>query len=83
MIEEEVVRYTFIWGAPLENLKSTKEKIQEVCDIYAGVFGYKPEFFMFTLDYRMQFKFIVTTHSTEILLQNIREFRNEIVAQFH
>lgn len=83
LIEEEVVRYTFIWGAPLGNLKSTKEKIQEVCDIYAGVFGYKPEFFLFTLDYRMQFKFIVTTHSPEILLQNIREFRNEIVAKFH
>ncbi len=83
LIEEEVVRYTFIWGAPLGNLKSTKEKIQEVCDIYAGVFGYKPEFFLFTLDYRMQFKFIVTTYSPEILLQNIREFRNEIVAKFH
>ena len=83
LIEEEVVRYTFIWGAPLGDLKSTKEKIQEVCDIYTGVFGYKPEFFLYSLDYRMQFKIIITTHSTELLLKNIMIFRNEIVARFH
>jgi hypothetical protein len=83
LIEEEVVRYTFIWGAPLGDLKSTKEKIQGVCDIYSGVFGYKPEFFLYTLDYRMQFKIIITTHSTELLLKNVMKFRNELVAQFH
>ena len=83
LIEEEVVRYTFIWGAPLGDLKSTKGKIQEVCDIYAGVFGYKPEFFLYSLDYRMQFKMIITTHSTELLLKNVMKFRNEIVARFH
>ncbi|PWI48726.1 hypothetical protein CEE45_04885 [Candidatus Heimdallarchaeota archaeon B3_Heim] len=83
LIEEEVVRYTFIWGAPLGDLKTTKEKIQEVCDIYTGVFGYKPEFFLYSLDYRMQFKIIITTHSTELLLKNIMIFRNEIVARFH
>ncbi len=83
LIEEEVVRYTFIWGAPLGDLKSTKEKIQEVCVIYTGVFGYKPEFFLYSLDYRMQFKIIITTHSTELLLKNIMIFRNEIVARFH
>ena len=83
LIEEEVVRYTFIWGAPLGDLKSTKEKIQEVCDIYTGVFGYKPEFFLYSLDYRMQFKMIITTHSTELLLKNVMKFRNDIVARFH
>ena len=83
LIEEEVVRYTFEWGAPLGNLKIAKARIQEVCDIYAGVFGYKPEFFLYTLDYRMQFKFIITTHNSELLLQNLREFRDEIVARFH
>ncbi len=83
LIEEEVVRYTFIWGAPLGDLKSTKEKIQEVCDIYTGVFGYKPEFFLYSLDYRMQFKMIITTHSTELLLNNVMKFRNDIVARFH
>ncbi|MHA1976272.1 MAG: mechanosensitive ion channel family protein [Candidatus Hodarchaeales archaeon] len=83
LIEEEVVRYTFIWGAPFGDLKSTKEKIQEVCDIYTGVFGYKPEFFLYSLDYRMQFKLIITTHSTELLLKNVMKFRNDIVARFH
>ncbi len=83
LIEEEVVRYTFIWGAPLGDLKTTKERIQEVCDIYSGVFGYKPEFFLYSLDYRMQFKMIVTTHSTELLLKNIMNFRNDIVVRFH
>ncbi|UCG00697.1 MAG: mechanosensitive ion channel [Candidatus Heimdallarchaeota archaeon] len=83
LIEEEVVRYTFIWGAPIGDLKTTKQKIQEVCDIYAGLFGYKPEFFLYDLDYRMQFKFIVTTHNSEILIQNIRKFRNDIVSRFH
>ncbi len=83
LIEEEVVRYTFIWGAPYGDLKSTKDKIQEICDIYSGVFGYKPEFFLYSLDYRMQFKMIITTHSTELLMSNILNFRNDIVAQFH
>ena len=83
LIEEEVVRYTFNWGAPFGDLKTTKQKIQEVCDIYAGIFGYKPEFFLYNLDYRMQFKFIITTHNSEILIQNIREFRNRIVSCFH
>ncbi|MFX1515859.1 MAG: mechanosensitive ion channel family protein [Promethearchaeota archaeon] len=83
LIEEEVVRYTFLWGAPIGNLKITKQKIQEVCDIYAGIFGYKPEFFLYTFDYRMQFKFIITAHNSEILIQNIREFRDEIVSRFH
>ena len=83
LIEEEVVRYTFIWGAPLGDLKSTKEKIQEVCDIYTGVFGYKPEFFLYSLDYRMQFKLIITTHRTDLLLKNVMTFRNDIVARFH
>ncbi|MHA2345906.1 MAG: mechanosensitive ion channel domain-containing protein, partial [Candidatus Hodarchaeales archaeon] len=83
LIEEEVVRYTFVWGAPVGNLKTTKNKIQEVCDIYTGVFGFKPEFFLYSLDFRMQFKIIVTTHDPELLLKNIREFRNAIVEKFH
>ncbi|MFX0206823.1 MAG: mechanosensitive ion channel family protein [Candidatus Hodarchaeota archaeon] len=83
LIEEDVVRYTFLWGAPIGDLKSTKQKIQEVCDIYAGIFGYRPEFFLYTFNYRMQFKFIIATHSSETLISNIREFRNEIVSRFH
>jgi small-conductance mechanosensitive channel len=83
LIEEEVVSYTFLWGAPLSDLSSTKQKLQEVCDIYAGVFGYKPEFFLFSLGYRMKFLFIVTTYNPKILTNNIQEFRNEIVSRFH
>jgi small-conductance mechanosensitive channel len=83
LIEDEVVSYTFLWGAPLCDLSSTKQKLQEVCDIYAGVFGYKPEFFLFSLGYRMKFLFIVTTHNPKILSNNIQEFRNEIVSRFH
>lgn len=82
-IEEEVIRYTFVWGAPLGSLEMTKKRIQEVCDIYSGVFGFKPEFFLYSLDYRMQFKIIVTTHDPDLLLKNIREFRNNIVEKFH
>ena len=82
-IEEDVVWFTFIWGAPLGDLESTKQKIQSVCDIFAGVFGFTPEFFLYTMEYRMRFKFVIISHSSEILIQNIRDFRNEIVAQFH
>ncbi|MFX0125720.1 MAG: mechanosensitive ion channel family protein [Candidatus Hodarchaeota archaeon] len=81
--EEKVIRYSFNWGAPLGDVERTKYAIQEVCDVYTGVFGYKPEFFMYSIDYRMQFKIIVTTHSANLLIQNIREFRNEIVSRFH
>ena len=82
-IEEDVVCYTFLWGVPLGNLKQSKQKLHEVCDIYAGVFGFTPEFFLYSMGYRMQFKFVVTTHSSEILIKNIRDFRNDIVALFH
>ena len=82
-IEEDVVWYTFIWGAPLGDLEKSNEKIQSVCDIYAGVFGFAPEFFLYTMGYRMQYKFVIITHSSEILIQNIRDFRNDIVSQFH
>ena len=82
-IEEDVVWYTFTWGVPLGNLKQSKHKLQEVCEIYAGIFGFTPEFFLYTMGYRMQFKFVVITHNSEILFQNIRDFRNDIVAQFH
>ncbi|MHA1945978.1 MAG: mechanosensitive ion channel domain-containing protein [Candidatus Hodarchaeales archaeon] len=82
-IEEDVVWYTFTWGVPLGNLKQSKRKIKEVCEIYAGVFGFTPEFFLYTMGYRMQFKFVVITHNSEILIENIRDFRNDIVAQFH
>ena len=81
--EEDVIRYSFNWGAPLGDVEKAKYVLQEVCDIYTGVFGYKPEFFLYTLDYRMQFKIIVTTHNAELLIQNIRAFRNEIVSRFH
>ncbi|MFW9906708.1 MAG: mechanosensitive ion channel domain-containing protein [Candidatus Thorarchaeota archaeon] len=81
--EEKVIRYSFNWGAPLGDVERTKYTLQEVCDVYAGVFGYKPEFFLNSIDYRMQFKIIVTTHNAELLSQNIREFRNEIVSRFH
>ncbi|MFX0174260.1 MAG: mechanosensitive ion channel family protein, partial [Candidatus Hodarchaeota archaeon] len=80
LIEEKVVRYTFNWGAPLGDVTTTKYKIQEVCDIFTGVFGYKPEFFLYNIGYRMQFKFIVVTHNAEALIENINDFRNEIVA---
>ncbi len=81
--EDKVIRYSFNWGAPLGDVERTKRSLQEVCDIYTGVFGYKPEFFLHSLDYRMQFKIIITSHSAELLIQNIREFRNEIVSRFH
>ncbi len=83
LIEEEVVSYTFLWGTPIKDLQSTKQKLQEVCDIYARVFGYKPEFFLFSLGYRMQFLFVVTTHNPRILSKNIQKFCNEIVSRFH
>jgi len=83
LIEEKVVRYTFNWGAPLGDITTTKYKIQQVCDIYTGVFGYKPEFYLYNIGYRMKFKFIVITHNAETLIENINEFRNEIVALFH
>jgi len=83
LIEEKVVRYTFNWGAPLGNITTTKYKIQQVCDIFTGVFGYKPEFFLYNMGYQMQFKFIVIIHNDETLIENINEFRNEIVALFH
>jgi hypothetical protein len=83
LIEEKVVRYTFTWSAPLGNLKETKFSLQRVCDIYAGVFGYKPEFFLRSMGYKQNFTFIVTTHTSDILINNFLDFRNEIVRQFH
>jgi hypothetical protein len=83
LVEEKVVRYSFNWSAPLGNLIDAKYRIQQVCDIYSGVFGYQPEFFLNSMSYKMHFTFIVTTHNANTLLENIRDFRKEIIKQFH
>ncbi|MHA1227869.1 MAG: mechanosensitive ion channel domain-containing protein [Candidatus Hodarchaeales archaeon] len=82
LIEESVVCYTFTWGAPIDDLDQTKHKILHICEIYAGVFGFRPEFFLNDLDHRLQFTFIVTTLSAKILLKNIHDFFDDLAAEF-
>jgi hypothetical protein len=83
LIEERIIRYTFLWGAPLGDLKTTKKKILEICEIYAGVFGYKPEYYLESLGHRMNFKFIVSTLNVRLLERNIHDFRNDLSEVFH
>ncbi|MHA1992485.1 MAG: mechanosensitive ion channel domain-containing protein [Candidatus Hodarchaeales archaeon] len=81
--KHEVVRYSFQWGAPLGNLDEGKQKINSVCKKYEPIFGYLPEFFLYNVSHRMEFKFIVLSDSAELILDNITDFLDEIVIQFH
>jgi hypothetical protein len=81
--KNEVVRYSFQWGAPLGNLDEAKQKITTICKKYEPTFGFLPEFFLFTVSHRMEFKFIVLTDSSEKILQSASDFLDEIVMQFH
>lgn len=83
LIEEKIVRYTFIWGAPLGDLNITKRKLLEVCEIYAGIFGYKPDFYLESLGHRMDFRFIIATLNAKILAENLYEFRNALIKAFY
>ena len=83
LIEERIIRYTFLWGAPIGDLRSARRKILEICEIYAGVFGYKPEFYLESIGFRMNFKFIVTTLNVNLLVEHIHDFRNDITEAFH
>ncbi len=81
--EEEVVRYSFQWGAPLGSLKQAKQKLTDVCNNFTLKFGFRPEFFLYTISHRMEFIFIVITDNADKILNNLTDFRDEIVAQFH
>ena len=71
LIEEKIIRYTFIWGPPLGDLQITKRKLLEVCEIYSGIFGYKPEFYLESLAHRMNFRFIVATLNAQKLADKL------------
>lgn len=79
----EVVRYSFQWGAPLGNLDDAKKKISIVCQQYEPIFGYLTEFFLYTVSHRMEFKFIVFTDNAETILEHVTDFLDDIVLQFH
>lgn len=83
--EEEIVRYSFQWGAPLGDLDQAKKKIEIVCEKYAdeAKFGYKPEFFLYNISHRMEFQFIVLTDNAEKILTHISDFGDEISLLFH
>ncbi len=83
ILEEKVVRYTFNITIPHGDLEMIKFKLQETCDIYSGVFGYKPEFFLMNFSFKLTFRFIVTTHNATILIDNLRDFRNKLLEQFY
>ena len=83
LIEERIIRYTFLWGTPLGDLQITKRKLLEVCEIYAGIFGYKPEFYLESLGHRMNFRFIIATLNAKILAENFYDFRNALIEAFH
>lgn len=80
---EKLIRYTFNWSVPIGDILETKEKISQVCKSYSSVFGYTPEFFIFSLGYRIQFKFVLLTSNSQILMNNIRNFRNELISAFY
>jgi hypothetical protein len=81
--DNEIVRYSFQWGVPLGNLKNAKQKMEKVCKKYITVFGVKPQFFLYTISHRMEFKFIVVADNADIILNNVTDFRDDIVSQFH
>ena len=83
ILEEKVVRYTFNIAVPYGDLETSKLKLQEICDIYAGVFGYKPEFFLMNFGFKLTFRFTVKTHNATILIDNLRDFRNKLLEQFY
>jgi hypothetical protein len=82
-VGDKIVRYSFQWGVPLGNLKVAKEKITDVCKRYEPKFGYQPDFFLWTISHRMEFKFIVITDDAEKIIDHLTDFRDEIIMSFH
>ncbi|MHA2278234.1 MAG: mechanosensitive ion channel domain-containing protein [Candidatus Kariarchaeaceae archaeon] len=81
--DTEVTKYSFVWGAPLIDLSIMKQKIEEVCDKYTSVFGYRPEYTPYTINHRFEFSFILSSDDPMTILKNRTNFLDEISLQFH
>jgi len=81
--EEEVTRYSFIWGAPLIDYKEIKSKLNTVCEKYESIFGYKPEYFPFTINHRLEFCFVLSSNQPITILKYKTNFLDDIVELFH
>ncbi len=81
--DQEVTHYTFIWGAPLIDLKQMKAKFEKICKKYESVFGYLPEYIPYTINHRFEYTFILRAKDPITILKNKTNFLDDIAAQFH
>lgn len=79
----EYTRYTFVWGAPLINLTEMKKRLDEVCDEFTDVFGYRPEYIADQINHRFEFTFILKAEEPITILKNKADFLDEISLHFH
>jgi len=85
LFSTEIINYSFLWGVPLGDYDSIVNKIEKVCVKYESTFGNQPEFFLFNVSHRLQFKFMVKVDNkeSERLENNLTDFRDELALQFH
>ncbi len=85
LFSKEIIHYTFIWGIPIGDYDGIVNKIAKVCVKYESKFGKQPEFFLFNVSHRLQFKFLVRVDNKEFerLENNLTDFRDELALQFH
>lgn len=81
--DKEVTHYTFVWGAPLIDLKQMKAKFDKICKKYEPIFGFLPEYIPYTINHRFEYTFILRAKDPIIILKNKTNFLDDIVAQFH
>ncbi len=81
--DHEVTHYTFIWGAPLIDLKQMKANFDKICKKYESIFGYLPEYVPFTINHRFEYTFILRAKDPIIILKNKTNFLDDIAAEFH
>jgi hypothetical protein len=81
--DHEVTHYTFVWGAPLIDLKQMKAKFDKICKKYESIFGFLPEYLPYKINHRFEFTFILRAKDPIIILKNKTNFLDDIAAQFH
>lgn len=74
----EITRYTFVYGAPLESMDELQSKLDEVCDKFTEVFGFRPSYVPYKLNFSLQFYFVLRAYGPMTILKNKPDFLDAI-----
>ena len=80
---KENIRFVFEFGIPLMNFKKIHTILDHICDQYQPVFGYKPDYFLFSVGHRLEYRFVLYSDNALTILNNFTDFRDTLAKNFY